>query len=65
MAFRVLRAGDAFWRPSNQMGVENTNLAEQLESEVLGARLWRARSPPPDAAVNALAVEAGGADDVT
>jgi hypothetical protein len=25
MAYRVLRAGDAFWRPSNQMKVENTD----------------------------------------
>jgi uncharacterized cupin superfamily protein len=41
LAFRVLRAEDAFWRPSNQMGVENTDLAKQLESGALGARLWR------------------------
>ena len=39
--YRVLAAGDAFWRPSNQMGVENTNLSGQLEAEALGARLWR------------------------
>jgi uncharacterized cupin superfamily protein len=39
--YRVLAAGDAFWRPSNQMGVENTDLAKQLEAETLGARLWR------------------------
>ncbi|HET8975231.1 MAG TPA: cupin domain-containing protein [Solirubrobacterales bacterium] len=41
MAYRTLRAADAFWRPSNQMGVENTNLAEQLGAETMGARLWR------------------------
>lgn len=41
MAYRTLRATDAFWRPSNQMGVENTNLAEQLGAETMGARLWR------------------------
>jgi uncharacterized cupin superfamily protein len=41
VAYRTLRAADAFWRPSNQMGVENTNLAEQLGAETMGARLWR------------------------
>ena len=41
MAYRLLRAADAFWRPSNQMGVENTDLAKQLEASALGARLWR------------------------
>jgi len=41
MAFRVLPAADAFWRPSNQMRVENTDLAKQLEASALGARLWR------------------------
>ena len=41
MGFRVLRAEDAFWRPSNQMGVANTNLADQVGAETLGARLWR------------------------
>ena len=41
MGFRVLHAGDAFWRPSNAMGVLNTDLAKQLGSEQLGARLWR------------------------
>src|SRR3712207_383933 len=41
MAHRVLPAGDAFWRPSNQMGVLNTDLAKQLEATQLGARLWR------------------------
>jgi quercetin dioxygenase-like cupin family protein len=41
MAYRVLPAADAFWRPSNQMGVLNTDLAKQLEAATLGARLWR------------------------
>jgi quercetin dioxygenase-like cupin family protein len=41
MAYRLLSAADAFWRPSNQMGVENTDLAKQLEASSLGARLWR------------------------
>ena len=40
---RVLHADDAFWRPSNQMGVLNTDLARQLEAGSLGARLWRLR----------------------
>ncbi len=37
----MLPAGDAFWRPSNQMKVQNTDLARQLGAETLGARLWR------------------------
>jgi quercetin dioxygenase-like cupin family protein len=41
--FRQLRASDAHWRPSNQMGVLNTDLAKQLEAKTLGARLWRLR----------------------
>jgi uncharacterized cupin superfamily protein len=41
MGFRVLKAAEAFWRPSNQMGVLNTDLAKQLGAETLGARLWR------------------------
>jgi uncharacterized cupin superfamily protein len=41
MTYRVLNSRDAFWRPSNQMKVENTDLAKQLETEALGARLWR------------------------
>jgi quercetin dioxygenase-like cupin family protein len=41
MAYRLLRSADAFWRPSNQMRVENTDLAKQLEAGSLGARLWR------------------------
>ena len=43
MAHRLLRAGDAFWRESNQMRVLNTDLAKQLEATRLGARLWRLR----------------------
>ena len=43
MAFRVLEAGDAFWRESNQMGVLNTDLGKQLAAATLGARLWRLR----------------------
>jgi quercetin dioxygenase-like cupin family protein len=41
MAYRLLKSADAFWRPSNQMKVENTDLARQLEASALGARLWR------------------------
>jgi uncharacterized cupin superfamily protein len=41
MAYRKLSASEAFWRPSNQMGVENTDLGRQLEARRLGARLWR------------------------
>src|SRR5438477_10183206 len=41
MAYRVLPSRDAFWRLSNQMKVENTDLAKQLEATTLGARLWR------------------------
>jgi uncharacterized cupin superfamily protein len=43
MGFRVLAAEDAFWRPSNQMGVLNTDVAKQLGAQTLGARLWRLR----------------------
>ncbi len=41
MSYQVMHSGDAFWRPSNQMKVENTDLAKQLEAKTLGARLWR------------------------
>ena len=41
MSYRVLAAEDAFWRPSNQTRVENTDLAMQLGADTLGARLWR------------------------
>lgn len=43
MAYRVLSAADAHWRPSNQMEVLNTDLAKQLGSDRLAARLWRLR----------------------
>ncbi len=41
MSYRLLSAERAFWRPSNQLGVLNTDLAKQLEASALGARLWR------------------------
>ena len=41
MGYRVLQAEDAFWRPSNQTRVLNTDLAKQLEAETLAARFWR------------------------
>jgi quercetin dioxygenase-like cupin family protein len=41
MGYRLLTADAAFWRPSNQMGVLNTDLGKQLEAAALGARLWR------------------------
>ena len=41
MSYRVLAPAEAFWRPSNQLGVLNTDLAKQLEATTLGARLWR------------------------
>jgi quercetin dioxygenase-like cupin family protein len=41
MSPRILHATDAYWRPSNQMGVLNTDLANQLDAETMGARLWR------------------------
>jgi uncharacterized cupin superfamily protein len=41
MAYTVLHSNDAFWRPSNQMGVLNTDLGRQLDATTLGARLWR------------------------
>ena len=41
MSYRVLSSADAFWRPSNQMAVLNTDLAKQLEATELGARFWR------------------------
>jgi len=39
--YKVLLPQDARWRESNMMKIPNTNLAEQLGSEKLGARLWR------------------------
>jgi len=41
MPAHVLHAGDAFWRPSNQLGVLNTDLGKQLEAATLAARFWR------------------------
>ncbi len=41
MGYRALSSADAFWRPSNQMQVLNTDLAKQLEAAEFGARLWR------------------------
>jgi uncharacterized cupin superfamily protein len=41
MSYRVLPASEAFWRPSNQMGIDNTDLGGQLGAGKLGARLWR------------------------
>ncbi len=41
MTARVLHAGDAHWRPSNQMGVLNCDLGKQLEAASLAARFWR------------------------
>jgi len=43
MSYSVLGASEAFWRPSNQMGVLNTDLAKQLGATELGARFWRLR----------------------
>lgn len=41
MSFRILPAADAHWRPSNQMGVLNTDLAKQLNAQTIAARIWR------------------------
>lgn len=41
MSYFVLQAAEAHWRPSNQMGVPNTDLAKQLGARTLGARMWR------------------------
>jgi uncharacterized cupin superfamily protein len=43
MSYSVLPAGEAFWRPSNQLGTLNTDLAKQLGATTLGARFWRLR----------------------
>jgi uncharacterized cupin superfamily protein len=39
--YSLLLPGEAFWRESNMMKIPNSNLAEQLGSDKLGARLWR------------------------
>jgi len=41
MSYQLLNADEAYWRPSNLMGVLNTDLAKQVGSETLGAWLWR------------------------
>ncbi len=41
MSHRVLPTADQHWRPSNQMGVLNTDLGKQLESTAISARFWR------------------------
>jgi uncharacterized cupin superfamily protein len=41
MSHRLLRAADAYWRPSNQMSVLNSDLGKQLGADSLGARFWR------------------------
>jgi mannose-6-phosphate isomerase-like protein (cupin superfamily) len=43
VSYTVLGANEAFWRPSNQMGVLNTDLAKQLGASDFGARFWRLR----------------------
>ncbi|MDO8186610.1 cupin domain-containing protein [Conexibacter sp. JD483] len=43
MSYTVLSAADAFWRPSNQLGVLNTDLAKQLGATAMGARMWHLR----------------------
>jgi uncharacterized cupin superfamily protein len=43
VSYSVLGANEAFWRPSNQMGVLNTDLAKQLGATNMGARFWRLR----------------------
>jgi quercetin dioxygenase-like cupin family protein len=41
--YNLLRATDAHWRESNQMKVDNTDLAKHLGACNLGARMWRLR----------------------
>ncbi|MBC7462391.1 MAG: cupin domain-containing protein [Thermoleophilia bacterium] len=41
MSYTVLTPDEAFWRPSNQMRIANTDLAAQLGATQLGVRLWR------------------------
>jgi hypothetical protein len=44
VAFRKLPASEAFWRPSNQMGVENSDLAADQLWFVVGAPLEAANT---------------------
>jgi hypothetical protein len=46
MGHRLLNAGDACWRPSNQMGVLNTDLAKQAGAGTLGVRTAPERCRP-------------------
>lgn len=39
--YKVLHPKDASWRESGIMKISNANLAEELGSDKLGARLWR------------------------
>ncbi len=43
MGHRVVPAETALWQPSRLMGVENCDLAGQLATPGLAARLWRMR----------------------
>ena len=43
MNARLITGDEEVWRPSNLMGVENTDLATQLGATTLGARFWRLR----------------------
>jgi hypothetical protein len=70
MAFRVLSAADAFWRPSNQMVVLNTDLAKQLGAATLGAGLAIGAeagldAPPAYASGRALRAARGPAASVS
>lgn len=40
-SYKVLLPQDARWRESSMMKIPNTDLAEQLDTQRLGARLWR------------------------
>jgi hypothetical protein len=57
MGFRVVSAADAFGRPSNLMGVLNSDLGKQAGCRDAGARqrhradaLWLVVGAPPEAA---------------
>ena len=51
MTYRILPADEAYWRPSNQMGVLNTDLAKQLAGPeldgILGLDDVDREAPPP------------------